>query len=733
MGAVHSRSSRAAEIDSLRELHGIAFRRALRKQDRRLERDAASLRRRREGAAEPSRRRDDVDRPRVNDGTTIVSDGRRGRRETNGEEEQGREDDARKDKARRRRAAETMRALRLECARREAKARQRRETEREKRRADRRARDRARANPNPAPRARDDGDARTEDARDDDDDEKRNGSRFDELLAACAADETTAKAAARRRRERERRREASGRRSSRETSPDEENDAGSEDVFKKNGRFDAEDVASPCDALPLAAAAAAAAAAERRTRALNPPGSSRGGLRRKYEQVKVFRDGDSLFQCALLAELALRHEESLAEREPRASEARDRAAMRHAETVAAVLRRGVRDLSRADHAETTRALRAGAAARIAEARAETPPGDAFFFGDDFDVDAVDAAVVTAVNGAELLNGNMRACPPRGAPLDTWRRAMNEVGRRAEAELAAESADATLDDDDDDDATRRLERRAAFESAVRRVRRAYADEVARPFVPSSSLEVAALAAHLRRPIEVIRGPSRSAPAATPSAADASDAPSARRTPRAWRARCAAETFGSAHARRGRRGFAVFWELAEDVPDGLPAGDFSLLLPRRDARPDASVGSSGDEDDETAADGAAGFETDDGSDDVSEDVSEDGSDDVSDVSAGSVDDLLRGHAARSRRFAKRGFWSDRTPLSRSDASASDASDAGRSLWNSESERSFHLGSGSDVGADVGDDVGDDVGFFSSGDAATAPAAFGERRARVPSFLR
>ena len=115
MGAVHSRTSRAADV---RELHGIAFRRALRKQDRRLERDAAALRRRRGGESGGARRRRERDeRPRVNDGDDgipIVA------HETE-----------------RRRAAEEMSALRLECARREAKARQRREAEREKRRADR--------------------------------------------------------------------------------------------------------------------------------------------------------------------------------------------------------------------------------------------------------------------------------------------------------------------------------------------------------------------------------------------------------------------------------------------------------------------------------------------------------------------------------------------------------------------------------------------------------------------
>jgi hypothetical protein len=61
---------------------------------------------------------------------------------------------------------------------------------------------------------------------------------------------------------------------------------------------------------------------------------------------------------------------------------------------------------------------------------------------------------------------------------------------------------------------------------------------------------------------------------------------------------------------------------------------------------------------------------------------------------VDDLLRGHAARSRRFAESGFWSDRTPLaSDSDTGGSTLDVSGESLWNSESERSFDLGSESE----------------------------------------
>ena len=729
MGAVHSRTSRAAEFD-VRELHGIAFRRALRKQDRRLERDAAALRRRRGGESGPSRRRERDERPRVNDGDDgipipiVAHEAARGfRRDTNEREEERWGDD--RTETERRRAAEEMRALRLECARREAKARQRREAEREKRRADRRRRG---------------------DDENDGDGDGENGSRFDELLAACAADEArhAARSASKRRRERERRREASERRASprRETSPGDEDERL---VFQKNEN-DSNDSSAyePCDALPFAAAAAAAAADERRTGSLNPPGASRGGLKRKYEQVKVFRNGDSLFQCAFLAELVSRHEDDVFSFEDdvvNAFDRRDRAATRRAETVAAVLRRGIRALGSADTHETTLALRAGAASRIAEAHVDAradgaPPGanPPPTLRDDFDVDAIDAAVVTAVNGAELLNKNMRLCPPRGAPLDTWRRAMNEVGRRAEAELPEEAADALLDDDErlesdpgrvatsgaPDDEASRLERRAAFESAVRNVRRAYADEVARARVPSSSLEVAALAAHLRRPIAVIRGPSRPPRAATresnPSAEGADDEiGEADASPAsAWRARCASETFGAAHARRGRRGFTVFWELAENVPDGLPAGDFSLLLPRRETNESRVEGRrrsfAASDDDTLLSSSVSSFvasseeeegeygeyppnarATFSGADNTLTDDADVSDADVSDadVSVSSVDDLLRGHAARSRRFAESGFWSDRTPLaSDSDTGGSTVSISGESLWNSESERSFDL---------------------------------------------
>ena len=122
MGAVHSRTSRAAEFD-VRELHGIAFRRALRKQDRRLERDAVALRRHRGGESGGARRRRERDeRPRVNDGDDgipIVAHeaARRFRRDTNEREEERWGDDRTETERReRRRAAKEMRALRLELS-----------------------------------------------------------------------------------------------------------------------------------------------------------------------------------------------------------------------------------------------------------------------------------------------------------------------------------------------------------------------------------------------------------------------------------------------------------------------------------------------------------------------------------------------------------------------------------------------------------------------------------------
>ena len=81
---------------------------------------------------------------------------------------------------------------------------------------------------------------------------------------------------------------------------------------------------------------------------------------------------------------------------------------------------------------------------------------------------------------------------------------------------------------------------------------------------------------------------------------------------------------------------------------------------------------------------------------------------------MDDLLRGHAARSRRFAESGFWSDRTPLaSDSDTGGSTLSVSGESLWNSESERSFDLGSESERDGERRAASGRDAPSFLSGD--------------------
>ena len=77
---------------------------------------------------------------------------------------------------------------------------------------------------------------------------------------------------------------------------------------------------------------------------------------------------------------------------------------------------------------------------------------------------------------------------RGAPIDNWRRAMVDVGDIARAE-ATSGAYGELDED-------------LYNAAVRR---AYCDAMSRSNVPATFLEVAALSAHLRRPVTVIRGP------------------------------------------------------------------------------------------------------------------------------------------------------------------------------------------------------------------------------------
>jgi hypothetical protein len=168
--------------------------------------------------------------------------------------------------------------------------------------------------------------------------------------------------------------------------------------------------------------------------------------------------------------------------------------------------------------------------------------------------------------------------------------------------------------------------------------------------------------------------------------------------------------------------VFWELAENVPDGLPAGDFSLLLPRRETNESRVEGrerfsssrgrrrSFAASDDDRFSSSVSSFVASSESEEESEyayppktsratfsdagTLTDDADVSDADASVSSVDDLLRGHAFRSRRFAESGFWSDRTPLaSDSDTGGSTLDVSGESLWNSESERSFDLGSESE----------------------------------------
>jgi hypothetical protein len=47
------------------------------------------------------------------------------------------------------------------------------------------------------------------------------------------------------------------------------------------------------------------------------------------------------------------------------------------------------------------------------------------------------------------------------------------------------------------------------------------------------------------------------------------------------RTATEVVGAAYG--GRAGFTLLWEEGQDVPSGLPAGDFCLLVPKRPEAP------------------------------------------------------------------------------------------------------------------------------------------------------
>ena len=99
-----------------------------------------------------------------------------------------------------------------------------------------------------------------------------------------------------------------------------------------------------------------------------------------------------------------------------------------------------------------------------------------------------------------------------------------------------------------------------------VRRAYCDAMSRSNVPATYLELAALSAHLRRPITVIRGPVGAGDEEKRSLGE-----TAVSGERMYRARCVSEVVGERYAAIGRRGFTLFWELAEGGRQrGCPPG-------------------------------------------------------------------------------------------------------------------------------------------------------------------
>ena len=349
-----------------------------------------------------------------------------------------------------------------------------------------------------------------------------------------------------------------------------------------------------------------------RTRPPPAPSIADRRLRAGYEQVKVFRDGNSLFHCARLGEIVCQARERGASAggggaDAASSHAKNDPLLGRGDSVAAVLRRGIRSLGRAQAAATAAALRRGAMDRVLAVEEDeadvvaAAPGSSLdrpssssdhpssSLAAEMSTKAVDDAIVTAVRGAELLDESFRAASSggsrssdrqstsggRGAPVDNWRRAMVDVGEIARAE--AESGAYGERDED------------LYNAAVRR---AYCDAMSRSNVPATILEVAALSAHLRRPVTVIRGPVGAGDDCL-AGDDAGE--------RMYRARCASEVVGERYAARGRRGFTLFWELAEGVPTGLPAGDFVLLVPR--------VGDGDDDDDGGGAvgEGARGMKT------------------------------------------------------------------------------------------------------------------------------
>ena len=318
-----------------------------------------------------------------------------------------------------------------------------------------------------------------------------------------------------------------------------------------------------------------------------PPSIADRRLRAGYEQVKVFRDGNSLFHCARLGEIVCQARERGASAGGAGADdgiRNDPLLAGRGDSVAAVLRRGIRSLGRAQAAATAAALRRGAMDRVLAVEEDEAdeeggkPGSSCLdrpssssdhrsssssLAAEMSTKAVDDAIVTAVRGAELLDESFHQSSDRqstsggrGAPIDNWRRAMVHVGEIARAE-ATSGAYGERDED-------------LYNAAVRR---AYCDAMSRSNVPATYLELAALSAHLRRPITVIRGPVGAGDEEKRSLGE-----TAVSGERMYRARCVSEVVGERYAAIGRRGFTLFWELAEGVPTGLPAGDFVLLVPR-----------------------------------------------------------------------------------------------------------------------------------------------------------
>ena len=142
---------------------------------------------------------------------------------------------------------------------------------------------------------------------------------------------------------------------------------------------------------------------------------------------------------------------------------------------------------------------------------------------------------------------MQACPNAGAPLDNWRR-RDDLRGRLRRRRDSPRGDVELRPDE-------------IDAGAAAVRGAYVRAMSRSNVPATELEVAALAAHLKRPIELIRGP-RAREEARATGGERRRLRDVRRRARKTRSRGIHPVLGV-----GRGG-----------ADGTPRGDFVLLVPR-----------------------------------------------------------------------------------------------------------------------------------------------------------